>query len=181
METVDVVKLRTLCEKAETNVRRGDGSIQKMKFPTHVVCDNSLNVIDYHNGNVIWNDAEGYFVYFLVMNPSTIHNSPSAGMSFGSKSMVPAAMICIDYGEIQNIRCELNEEAFEAVAAALNMTQDQIEYNKHRLFEQTNADVAIQRKRMYAYSNQAHKNSPDGKRNFTDLEEYDKTVHPVSY
>ena len=146
METVDVVKLRTLCEKAETNVRRGDGSIQKMKFPTHVVCDNSLNVIDYHNGNVIWNDAEGYFVYFL-----------------------------------QNIRCEINEEAFDAVAAALNMTQDQIDYNKHRLFEQTNADVAIQRKRMYAYSNQAHKNSPDGKRNFTDLEEYDKTVHPVSY
>lgn len=180
METADVIKLRKLCEKAETEVRRADGSVTKMKFPTHIVCDNSLNVLDYHNGNVIWNDTEGYFVYFVI-NTNVVHNSPTNGISFGQTPMVPGAMIVVDYGEIQNLRCELNEEAFDAIAAALNMPADKIAYNKHRLFEQTNADIAIQRRRMYSYSNQAHKNSKDGKCNFTDLEEYDKTIHPVSY
>ena len=63
METADVVKLRTLCEKAKQTVRHADGSIDQITFPTHVVCDNSLNVLGYHKANVIWNDGDGYFVY----------------------------------------------------------------------------------------------------------------------
>lgn len=181
METADVVKLRTLCEKAKQTVRHADGSIDQIAFPTHVVCDNSLNVLDYHKGNVIWNDADGYFVYFTNISPSSIITSPNSGMSFGSEVMVPGVMICVDYGEIQNIRCEISKEAFMEVAQALNMTQDQIDYNFAQIFDRANMNTSIQRKRMYAYSNQAHKNSADGKRNFTEEEEYNKTVHPVSY
>lgn len=182
MENNDVIKIRDILRKATVTVRGGDGKDRLLYNPIHVVCDNSLNIQD--NGyNVIWDDKNFVLYYFLPNTPQMVYNSPSSGMSFGNRGMMSGAVIVVDYSEIQNMRLELNEEAYGKLLNAIkaqgaNPSQEALDWINHEMFVKPNAAVAIQRKRMYSYTTQTLHNSEEEKRKYDDLDEYDKTVHP---
>lgn len=179
----ETIKHRELCEKATYTAKNEDGTEEVRKVPIHVVCDNSLNIIDKHDGNVIWDDENERIVYFTYNSESTFYNSPSNAMSFGNQPMVPAVAIVVDYGEIQNLRILLNREAMENLFIALgsSITNDQKDNMRKKFFTDLTMDNIIKRKRQYSYVTQTKKDSKEASINYTDSDEYRRTVNPVSW
>lgn len=181
MEKQEVITHRNLCYQATYTQRQADGTTKKAKVPIHIVCDNSLNIIDYHNGNVIWDDANSRIIYFTVNSPDKVFNSASASMTAGTKPAFPGAMIVVDYGEIQNLRVELNEEAFDAVIGSISMSADQKEYVRQKLFVETDQEYIIKRKKEISYMTQRKKDEEESLKNYDENDEYKRTVEPVAW
>lgn len=156
MEKEAVIKIRESFRKATfTLTSRKDGSKKVFQPQIHVVLDNSVNIIDDGNGSLIWDDENELLWWFRGNTPGAYINSPSSGMSFGNKSEFPAMCIGSNYEQIQNIRVILNEESYFKLCNEIGsdiMSQEEIDNNYEKLFEETDMNVIISRKREINYN-----------------------------
>lgn len=180
METVDVIAFRQNFDKAFCVMySKKDGSEKRFLPPIHVCCDNSLNVVDDRMGSVIWDDENSRLYWFKVNGPSSFPNSPTSAMNFGSKVLVPGLIIAVDYGEIQNMRIIVTEEMLERFMEGLGslMTEEQKEHVRHILIDETDMLNIIQRKQTTSYITELSKNDQSSMKHYSDMDEYNKTVH----
>lgn len=176
-----VINLRdNVCKKATIKGYDATGKEVIIQPAIHIVCDNSLNIMDYGSGNVVWNDNEEYLVAFLNNAPGVVFNSASDGMSIGLQGALQGAAILVDYGEIQNIRVEFNRDGFRAIANAIGMSDDQRKHVEYTIFDKSNQNNAINEKRKYSYVTQRSK-SFEKNRNHTEEDERKRTFDPVAF
>lgn len=156
MEKDAVIRIREAFRKAKfTLTSRKDGSKKEFSPQIHVVLDNSVNMIDDGNGSLIWDDDNEMLWWFKANTLGSYINSPSASMSFGDKSEWPAMCIGSNYEQIQNMRILLNEEAYYNLCAEIGtdlMPEDAIMNNYIKIFEETDMNVVISRKREVNYN-----------------------------
>ena len=168
MEKAAVIKIREIFKKATfTMNNRKDGKKATFYPIIHIVLDNSVNIyssepnyIDsdgvehFDVSTIIWDDENELLYWFRANTPSTIPNSPSSGMSQSHKSQFPLVLLIADYGEIQNMRIILNEEAFDNLCDGLgDLISEEQKANIYRnFFEETDQSVIISRKREINYN-----------------------------
>ena len=158
MEKAAVIKIRNAFKKAKfTLTSRKDGSKKQFIPQLHVILDNSVNIIDDGEGSLIWDDENEMLWWFKANTPGSYINSPSSGMSYGSK--VEWAGMCIgsNFEQIQNMRVLLNEESYYNLCNAINedgeiITKEQIEHNYIKIFEETDQYAIITRKKEVNYN-----------------------------
>ena len=175
-----VKRIRGICEKAAIKGYDGEGKEVTIPAAVHIVCDNSLNIMDYGSGNVVWNDTDVFFLAFLNNAPGVVFNSASDGMSIGLQGALQGAAILVDYDEIQNIRVEFNRDGFKAIAAAISMNETQRKHIEYVIFDKSNQNNAINEKRQYSYVTQRAK-SFEKNRNHTEEDERKRTFDPVAF
>ena len=173
-----VKKLRGICKKASIKGYDGEGKEVTIPAAVHIVCDNSLNIMDYGSGNVVYGDD--YLIAFLNNAPGVVFNSASDGMSIGLQGALQGAAILVDYDEIQNIRVEFNRDGFNAIAAAIGMNETQRKHIEYTIFDKSNQNNAIKEKRKYSYVTQRAK-SFEKNRNHTEEDERKRTFDPVAF
>lgn len=182
METKYVQYIRDkLCENATYTAYKADGTTETRKSPIHIVCDNSLNIIDDHRGSVIWDDANEVFVYFTYNTSSTFYNSLTESISMGGQITVPGVAIMVDYSEIQNMRILLNKEILENVEKQLTMTDEQKDFLDYKYFKALDEAYNIKQKKNMNYVTAAPNESQVSKASYSDSGEYHKTVNPVAW
>lgn len=189
MEKATVIKLRELCYKATFTLYNKnkdcdpDKRTLTLRGPVHIVCDNSLNIVDNPlRKSVIWDDANECLYYFTYNTESSFFNPATTAISFGDKPAVPGLCILVDYGEIQNIRVQLNEEAFDNLAKSINgMTDEDKKAIKNYIFKETDQREIIKRKKNISYNTITDKRTDPGSRRYDDNHEYNRTIHPVAY
>ena len=156
MEKDAVIKIRDTFKRATiTLTSRKDGSKKEFVPSLHVVLDNSVNIIDDGEGSLIWDDENEMLWWFRANTPSSYINSPSSGMSFGSKVEFPAMCIGSNYEQIQNMRVLLNEESYYKLCEAIGtdvMPKEAVESNYINLFEETDMYAVITRKQEVNYN-----------------------------
>jgi len=182
METVDVIAFREGFDKATfTMYNKYTGEAKLFKPAIHICCDNSLNAVDDRFGSVIWDDENSRFYWFKLNSPGSTPNATSPGMSTGDKVQIPAMVITVDYGEIQNMRIVMNEEMFDKYVEGLGnlITEDQIKHIKYILFAQSDMHHIISRKNKTSYMTEELKDTSNSTRNYDDKDEYNKTVHKL--
>lgn len=180
MEKKDVIAFREAYKKATFTLNNRFDGTKKTFIPfIHVLCDNSLNAVDDQQGSIIWDDENERFYWFTINSNSTVPYSTGT-MSFGNKAANPLCVVSVDYGEIQNMRMVMNEEAFENYIANTDlnilMTADQKEHIR-KIFEECDQTIAIQRKKNISYNTLAPKNAPISQKHYDDQDEYTYTVH----
>ena len=178
MDKKTVLKLRGISKKAAIKGYDGEGKEVTIPAAVHIVCDNSLNIMDYGSGNVVYGDD--YLIAFLNNAPGVVFNSASDGMSIGLQGALQGAAILVDYDEIQNIRVEFNRDGFKAIAAAIGMNETQRKHIEYTIFDKSNQNNAIKEKRKYSYVTQRTK-SFEKNRNHTEEDERKRTFDPVAF
>ena len=178
MDKKTVLKLRDICRKASIKGYDATGKEVTIPAAVHIVCDNSLNIMDYGSGNVVYGDD--YLIAFLNNAPGVVFNSASDGMSIGLQGALQGAAILVDYAEIQNIRVEFNRDGFKAIAAAIGMNETQRKHIEYTIFDKSNQNNAINEKRKYSYVTQRTK-SFEKNRNHTEEDERKRTFDPVAF
>lgn len=183
METVDVIAFREGFDKATfTMYNRYTGEKKLFKPEIHICCDNSLNAIDDRMGSVIWDDENSRFYWFKLNSLGSTPNSTAPAISLGDKVEIPAMVITVDYGEIQNMRIVMNEEMFDKyVKEAIGhlITEDQIKHLKYIFFAQTDMKYIISRKNKVSYMTEELKDTQRSTKHYDDRDEYDKTIHKL--
>lgn len=194
METATVKHIRdNIYRKCTFTLhRRSDGSKATFSPIIHICCDNSLNcyaseaefvdpdgTVHKDNSNIIWDDENEMFYWLKGNTPSTLPNSPANSMSQGTKSDFPLAVIAVDYGEIQNIRIILNEEAYWKFCDIMgDLMSEEQKNNIYRLFfEETDMYTVITRKREMNYVSRLP-NKYDKK--YNEDSSYDYAIHADS-
>ena len=187
METATVQLLRQKCEQATFTLYNKDkncapaDATKTVKSLIHIVCDNSQNVIyNPNNPTVFWDDSNEVFYAFVYNTESTIH-AASPAMSFGNKPTIAGTCICVDYGEIQNIRVQLTEEAYDNFANAIGMPDTQKAAIKKILYVDTDNAVQIPKARNRSYMTMTDKRKDPATRHYQDVHEYNATVHPMAF
>lgn len=182
MEIADVVAIRSELEKLTMSAYQGDETNKKIqvKVPIWVVCDNSLNILD-TGFNTIWDDDKGYLIHFRHNTPGTHFASASQSLTQGDAPAIPMECILVDYGEIQNMRVEVNKEVFEALATAYKMKPEMKEWLYDTFFVKLQAKYSIERRRNLDWQTMRPKDKIESKRTHSDLEEYNSTVQPQSF
>lgn len=178
MDKKTVLKLRDICREASIKGYDATGKEVTIPAAVHIVCDNSLNIMDYGSGNVVYGDD--YLIAFLNNAPGVVFNSASDGMSIGLQGALQGAAILVDYDEIQNIRVEFNRDGFKAIAAAIGMNETQRKHIEYTIFDKSNQNNAIKEKRKYSYVTQRAK-SFEKNRNHTEEDERKRTFDPVAF
>lgn len=189
MDKATVIKLRNLCYKATFTLYNKNRNCKPeertltLRMPVHILCDNSMSIIDDPIlKNVVWDDDNEVFYYFTRNGSTVFPNSSTNSISFGDKVAIPCACILVDYGEIQNLRLQLNEEAFDKFTSQIpQITDEQKKTIKEKIFKETDMTNVIKRKQNVSFMTMTDKNSDPATRNYDDEHEYTKTVHPVSY
>lgn len=191
MEKEHVIKIREIFRKAKFTLTSRKNGKKATFFPIiHIVLDNSVNIFSteaeyidengvehFNNSTVVWDDDNELLYWFRPNTPSTLPNSPSSSMSHSHKSDFPLVLVLADYGEIQNMRIILNEEAFDNLCEGLgDLISEEQKNNIYRsIFEETDQSVIISRKREVNYNTgKLKKYDP----NYTEDSSYDLTVHP---
>ena len=178
MDKKTVLKLRDICRKASIKGYDATGKEVTIPAAVHIVCDNSLNIMDYGSGNVVYGDD--YIIAFLNNAPGVVFNSASDGMSIGLQGALQGAAILVDYDEIQNIRVEFNRDGFHAIAREIGMSDAQRDHIEYTIFDKSNQNNAIKEKRKYSYVTQRAK-SFEKNRNHTEEDERKRTFDPVAF
>lgn len=178
MDKKTVLKLRDICRKASIKGYDATGKEVTIPAAVHIVCDNSLNIMDYGSGNVVYGDD--YIIAFLNNAPGVVFNSASDGMSIGLQGALQGAAILVDYDEIQNIRVEFNRDGFKAIAKEVGMSDAQRDHIEYVIFDKSNQNNAINEKRKYSYVTQRTK-SFEKNRNHTEEDERKRTFDPVAF
>lgn len=187
MEKAAITRFRNLAKAATVTLYSKDlnssGTHDVVTLPAelHVVCDNSLNFIDDNNGSAIWDDTNEVVYVFTYNTDGTYYTGTTNTISNGDQPAIPLCLICIDYGEIQNIRMQLNMEQFQHVATQLSLTPSQIEYYIKKFWDGTNQVKIIKKKRETSYSTNTSKSGSSAKVHYDDKDEYNRTIHPVAY
>lgn len=166
MEKDAVIKIREYFKKAIYHLyHRSTGEKAKFAPIIHIVLDNSVNIYameadpdnpENDTSSVVWDDDNELLFWFRHNTPSSVPNSPSNSMSMGVKSDFPAEVIGSNYEQIQNMRIIMNEEAFTNFTNELKkdglMTDKQIDNIYRNIFEETDMNVVISRKREVNYN-----------------------------
>lgn len=175
MEQERVVHIRDKFKALKFKLYKRDGSGEKEFTPLiQIVCDNSLNVVDDNQGNVIWDDANGIFYWFKGNCQSS--TSYQAGISNGVALNTPYLCVAVDYDEIQNIRIALNQEAFDQLAQSLSLTDDQKNYIKDMILSESDMRNVITRKQANNYNTSVPDKYTIPVRDENKV--YAKTIHP---
>jgi len=180
METQDVIAFRNQFDQATfTRYNKYTGEKKLFKPGIHICCDNSLNAYDDRMGSVIWDDENSRFYWFKLNAEGSHPQSPTMAMSFGDKVQIPALVIAVDYGEIQNMRIILDREMFDKYIEALGslVTEEQKKHLIYELFASTSMDYIIRRKNRTSYVTGEAKDLPVSSQNHDENDEYNKTVH----
>ena len=180
MEAKDVIAFREQFDRATfTRYNRLTGEKREFKPGIHICCDNSLNAYDDRMGSVIWDDENERFYWFRLNGPTASINSPTSAMSMGDKVQTPALVICVDYGEIQNLRVILDEEMilkyFDALGDLIN--DDEKAHIMEMIFDETDMSNIILRKKNVSYVTGMDKRADISSKHHSDLDEYNRTVH----
>ena len=187
MDKAAVIKFRNLAQVSSVTLYskelNADGVQDKFVVPNniHIVCDNSLNIIDDNNGSVIWDDANEVFYAFRLNTPSSFFTGQTNTISHGNQPKVPICLIAVDYGEIQNMRFQLNCEQFEKIAQELKLTDEEHDHLYNKFFVNLDQKHQIEVKRTISYDTQTKKDGAIAKRSYDGNDEYMKTVHPVAF
>lgn len=189
MDKATVIKFREMCYKATMtlyNKNQNCAENEKTKVlrcPLNIVCDNSLNITDDPiTRNVVWDDDNECLYYFTYNGESAFYNPSTAAISFGNKPVVAGVCILIDYGEIQNIRIQLSEEAFNNFTAGITaLGAEQKEVLRKHIFRDTDQEVIIKRKKNTSYMTMTDKDKDPATRHYDDIHEYNKTIHPMAF
>jgi hypothetical protein len=152
---------------------RGTGEEKEFTPLIQIVCDNSLNVVDDNQGNVIWDDDNGIFYWFKGNCQSS--TSYQAGISNGVALNTPYLCIAVDYDEIQNIRIAMNQECFDQLAQSLSLTDEQKEYIKDMILSESDMRNVIVRKQNNSYVTSVPEKYTIAAKD--DNKVYDKTIH----
>lgn len=184
MTKEEVVKHRALLENLKVKAYKGDDSGEKedIKVPIWVVCDNSLNILD--NGlNTVWDDKNERIVHFRYNTPGTFYGSANSSLTAGNKPVFSLCIIVVDYGEIQNMRVEANQEVLDQIAEILgdSLTEEMKNFIQYKYIDSLDAKVSINKKKEIDFRTQRNKNSIESKQNHTEDDEYKTTVQPVSF
>lgn len=182
MEKNTVIKFRELAYNLKFKLYAKDpkNPVQEKIFrvPLMIVCDNSLNIIDDpYKQTVVWDDANERFFYFTANDITSFYNPATYVTSFGNEPAFPGLMIMVDYGEIQNMRVQLSRDVFNQVAEQLSMPDGQKKILIEKLFDDTNQEKIIKRKRDVSYMTSSNKYQSPANRHYSDNDEYQKTVH----
>ena len=102
-------------------------------------------------------------------------------ISHGNQPKVPICLIAVDYGEIQNMRFQLNYEQFEKIAQELKLTDEEYDHLYNKFFVNLDQKHQIEVKRTISYDTQTKKDGAIAKRSYDGNDEYMKTVHPVAF
>lgn len=187
MEKETVIKFRNLAKQLTCTLYskelNKDGEHDKLVIPAdiHIVCDNSLNAIDDHLGSVQWDDDNEVFYIFRLNTQSAYYQGKTNTISTGDQPAIPICLIAVDYGEIQNMRFQLNREQFEKALVALNIPEDEGNYLRDKFFLELNQAYLIKKKREISYDTQTRKDGEIAKRSYDDRYEYDMTMHPMAW
>lgn len=113
MENSDVIKIRGIFRsiKYQTQARDNDGKLVTITTTPSIVIefDNSLSLSE--KCDLIYWDDTNALVYGVTSNGSILRGAEHIG-GIKPELMNAGAMYCVDYSEIQQIRCELNEGIF---------------------------------------------------------------------
>ena len=187
MDKAAVIRFRNLAKVSSVTLYskelNADGVQDKFVVPNniHIVCDNSLNIIDDNNGSVIWDDDNESFYAFRLNTPSSFFTGQTNTISHGNQPKVPICLIAVDYGEIQNMRFQLNYEQFEKIAQELKLTDEEHDHLYNKFFVNLDQKHQIEVKRTISYDTQTKKDGAIAKRSYDGNDEYMKTVHPVAF
>lgn len=166
MEKDAVIKIRESFKKAIFHLNSKKTG-EKVAFAPiiHIVLDNSVNIFsmeadpdnpENNTSSVVWDDENELLFWFRHNTPSSVPNSPSSSMSMGVRSNFAAEVIGSNYEQIQNMRIIMNEEAFDNFTAELKskglMTDKQILNIYRNIFEETDMNTVISRKREVNYN-----------------------------
>lgn len=89
-------------------VKMSDGKYHSISIILKL--DNDAWIDDYYN-DIFYDDKNG-IAYYFSYNTSRIGNNPMIGKS---KINVPGELSVVDYGEIQEVKARLTEDAIKAV------------------------------------------------------------------
>jgi hypothetical protein len=151
------------------------GTLEEEEFTPliQIVCDNSLNVVDDNEGNVLWDDDNGIFYWFKGNCQGS--TSVQGGMSMGVALNTPYLCVAVDYDEIQNIRIALNQPCFDQLAESLSMSSDQKQYIEDMILSESDMRNVIVRKQNNSYVTSVPEKYTIAAKD--DIKVYDKTIH----
>ena len=180
MTKTEVIYNRELIKSLTYDVKNEDGTTSTMITPIAIFGSNNFNMLtDTHDGSFIWDDDKET-LFFFQYNSKVDMNAPAPAMSVGAQIKAPCILGFMPYNEIITMRAILIEETFEKVCTKLNITGDQKKWIYHKFFVETNQDYQIKKKRELgiSYCNQ-HSREYNKDRHYTEMDEYNKTVHPI--
>lgn len=178
MQKAEVIYNRNLINSLTYTTKNEDGTEITMMTPIAVFGSNNFNMItDYHDGSMIWDDSRET-IFFFQYNSKVDMNAPSMAMSPGSRPVSPCLLSIMPYNEIITMRAILIEETFDKVCNQLGITGDAYDKLYHKFFVETDQLYQIQQKRKISYSSQ-HSKEWEKNRHYTEMDEYNKTVHPT--
>lgn len=180
MTKTEVIYNRDLIKSLTYDVKNEDGSMTTMITPIAIFGSNNFNIVtDYHDGSFIWNDDKET-IFFFQWNSQVEMNSPAPAMSVGAQIKAPCYIGFMPYNEIITMRAVLIEETFEKVCNKLGITGDAKKYLHHKYFIEPNQEYQIKQKRKLGISyNNQHSREYNKDKYFSEMDEYNKTIHPT--
>ena len=166
MEKADVIKIRNVLRSVnyqKTVVDKDTGAKSTVNdiVPISIEFDNSLAVSE-KTDLVMWDDANA-IVYAIGFNVGQVK---SGEYPMGTSTVLnPGVMYCVDYGEIQQFRVELNEKLFDGFmeklkglgvkinfrGAEVTLTDDAIKRGKDFIFKGTDPMEVIKKDPQFDY------------------------------
>lgn len=149
MDSADVIKIRNVLrsvnyQKTVVNKDTGAKTTVTDIVPISIEFDNSLGVSE-KTDLVMWDDANS-IVYAVGFNVGQVK---SGEYPMGTdKVLNPGVLYCVDYGEIQQFRVELNEQLFDGLMQKFKGLGVKINYNGA---EVTLTDAAIKRGKDFIF------------------------------
>jgi len=167
MENSDVIKIRGIFRsiKYQMQVRDKDGKLVTITNTPSIIIefDNSLSLSEKCD-LVYWDDTNA-LVYGVTNNGNVLRGAEHIG-GIKPELMNAGALYCVDYSEIQQMRCELNEgifmkfaEKIKAAGCKVNtgsevvVTDDIIEKNRAFIFDAVKPVTDINHAKKLDYIN----------------------------
>ena len=178
MTKADVIYNRNLISGLTYTSKNEDGTEVTFKTPIAVFGSNNFNMLtDFHDGSAIWDDNRET-LFFFQYNSKVDMNAPAPAMSPGDRPVAPCLLSIMPYNEIITIRAILIEETFDKLCAALSITGDAKAKLYHKFFVETSQKFQIEQKRKISYVSQ-HSHEYEKDKHYTEMDEYNRTVHPT--
>lgn len=149
MDKPDVIKIRNVLRsvnypKTIVNKDTGAKTVVNDIVPISIEFDNSLAVSE-KTDIVMWDDANG-IVYAVGFNVGQVK---SGEYPMGTDTVLnPGVLYCVDYGEIQQFRVELNEKLFDGFMQKFKGLGVKVNFNGS---EVTLTDAAIKRGKDFIF------------------------------
>ena len=150
MENSDVTKIRSVLrsvtyQKTVVNRETGEKNTVSDILPIVIEFDNSLSMSE-KSDIVMWDDTNAV-VYGVTYNGNCLRGAEHIGGADADK-MNAGALYAVDYGEIQQMRAELNQETFLKFMDKFKTLGCKVNYNGK---EVVLSDAAIENAKKYIF------------------------------